>query len=149
MLLLFYSLHVAHLVSISSAAYQCVWVCYWSGPWWSTNAVCWTEIHYRYWRSWTDWSRPYSQTVISGNIRAVIRYVSPFPSLLPLVCTPFCCFVVAEQLAVQHSAVKMLHTRVRLILDYVQAVQAGVSNNRSFLHNTFPPSCGTLTKLPY
>lgn len=32
---------------------------------------------------------------------------------------------VAEQLAVQHSAVKMLHTRVRLILDYVQAVQAG------------------------
>ncbi|XP_062521830.1 COP9 signalosome complex subunit 6-like [Corticium candelabrum] len=32
---------------------------------------------------------------------------------------------VAEQLSVQHSAVKMLHTRVRLILDYVQAVQAG------------------------
>ena len=38
------------------------------------------------------------------------------------------CYLVAEQLGVQHSAVKMLHTRVRLILDYVQAVQAGADS---------------------
>lgn len=33
--------------------------------------------------------------------------------------------VVAEQLSAQHGAVKMLHSRVRVILDYLRAVQAG------------------------
>ena len=34
-------------------------------------------------------------------------------------------FEVAEHLTAQHNAVKMLHSRVKLILDYVKAVQAG------------------------
>ena len=33
--------------------------------------------------------------------------------------------IVAEQLTATHGAVKMLHTRVRLILDYLKAVQSG------------------------
>lgn len=33
--------------------------------------------------------------------------------------------LVADHLAVQHSAIKMLHSRVRLILDYVRAVEKG------------------------
>ncbi|XP_071498445.1 COP9 signalosome complex subunit 6-like [Diadema setosum] len=33
--------------------------------------------------------------------------------------------MVAEHLMAQHNAVKMLHSRVKLILDYVKAVQAG------------------------
>ncbi|XP_041482711.1 COP9 signalosome complex subunit 6-like [Lytechinus variegatus] len=33
--------------------------------------------------------------------------------------------VVAEHLIAQHNAVKMLHSRVKLILDYVKAVQSG------------------------
>lgn len=33
--------------------------------------------------------------------------------------------LVAEHLAAQHSAIKMLHSRVRLILDYVKAVEKG------------------------
>jgi COP9 signalosome complex subunit 6 len=32
---------------------------------------------------------------------------------------------VSEQLSAQHGAVKMLHSRVRLLLDYLKAVQAG------------------------
>ena len=36
--------------------------------------------------------------------------------------------VVAEQLSATHGAVKMLHTRVRLILDYLRSVQSGKSN---------------------
>jgi COP9 signalosome complex subunit 6 len=32
---------------------------------------------------------------------------------------------VAEQLSAQHGAVKMLHSRVRLLLDYLKAVEAG------------------------
>ena len=33
---------------------------------------------------------------------------------------------VAEQLGATHGAVKMLHTRVRLIVDYLNAVKTGV-----------------------
>ena len=33
--------------------------------------------------------------------------------------------IVAEQLTATHGAVKMLHTRVRLILDYLKSVRAG------------------------
>nr|CAD7448736.1 unnamed protein product [Timema bartmani] len=33
--------------------------------------------------------------------------------------------LVAEHLTAQHSAIKMLHSRVRLVLQYVRAVQAG------------------------
>ena len=33
---------------------------------------------------------------------------------------------VAEHLTAQHSAIKMLHSRVKLILEYIQAVQAGI-----------------------
>lgn len=32
---------------------------------------------------------------------------------------------VSEHLSAQHSAIKMLHSRVKLILDYVKAVQKG------------------------
>jgi COP9 signalosome complex subunit 6 len=35
------------------------------------------------------------------------------------------CSLVADHLASQHSAIKMLHSRVRLILDYVKAVEKG------------------------
>lgn len=31
----------------------------------------------------------------------------------------------AEHLVAQHNAIKMLHSRVKLVLDYVKAVQAG------------------------
>lgn len=33
--------------------------------------------------------------------------------------------VVAEHLTAQHSAIKMLHSRVKLVLDYVKAVENG------------------------
>lgn len=33
--------------------------------------------------------------------------------------------LVAEHLTAQHSAIKMLHSRVKLVLEYVRAVQAG------------------------
>lgn len=34
--------------------------------------------------------------------------------------------LVAEHLQAQHSAIKMLHSRVKLILDYIKATQAGI-----------------------
>lgn len=34
-------------------------------------------------------------------------------------------YIVAEQLTATHGAVKMLHTRVRLILDYLKSVRTG------------------------
>ena len=37
------------------------------------------------------------------------------------------CFLVAEHLIAQHSAIKMLHSRVKVILEYVKAVEAGES----------------------
>lgn len=40
------------------------------------------------------------------------------------------CTVVAEHLIAQHSAIKMLHSRVKIILEYVKAVEAG--ENKQF-----------------
>lgn len=37
----------------------------------------------------------------------------------------YCVSTVAEHLTAQHSAIKMLHSRVKLVLEYVRAVQAG------------------------
>lgn len=36
-----------------------------------------------------------------------------------------CSLSVAEHLIAQHSAIKMLHSRVKIILEYVKAVEAG------------------------
>ena len=38
----------------------------------------------------------------------------------------FLLFVVAEHLTAQHSAIKMLHTRVKIILNYIKAVENGL-----------------------
>jgi len=35
-------------------------------------------------------------------------------------------FAVAEHLLAQQNAVKMLHGRIRIILDYIKAVEAGM-----------------------
>lgn len=43
------------------------------------------------------------------------------------------CFVlVAEHLIAQHSAIKMLHSRVKIILEYVKAVEAGERTSGAF-----------------
>ena len=42
-------------------------------------------------------------------------------------------YAVSEQLSAQYGAVKMLHSRVRLVLDYLKAVQSGM-----YMHN--PPA---------
>ncbi|KAL5004818.1 hypothetical protein ScPMuIL_018274 [Solemya velum] len=45
---------------------------------------------------------------------------------------------VAEQLIAQHSSIKMLHSRVRLILEYVKAAQAGdVPKNHDILREAY------------
>ena len=38
----------------------------------------------------------------------------------------YLCFAVAEHLIAQHSSIKMLHSRVKLILEYIKAVQSGM-----------------------
>ncbi|GFR01855.1 COP9 signalosome complex subunit 6, partial [Trichonephila clavata] len=44
----------------------------------------------------------------------------------------------AEQLQAQHSAIKMLHSRVHLILDYVRAVKEGkVAPNHEILREAY------------
>ncbi|KAF8782724.1 COP9 signalosome complex subunit 6 like protein [Argiope bruennichi] len=46
--------------------------------------------------------------------------------------------LVAEQLQAQHSAIKMLHSRVHLILDYVRAVKQGkVAPNHEILREAY------------
>lgn len=46
--------------------------------------------------------------------------------------------LVAEHLQAQHSAIKMLHSRVRLILDYVRAAQMGqVPQNHEILREAY------------
>lgn len=40
--------------------------------------------------------------------------------------------LVAEHLIAQHSAIKMLHSRVKIILEYVKAVEAGERMRGSF-----------------
>lgn len=45
---------------------------------------------------------------------------------MKLVCIYFLFyFSVAEHLTAQHSAIKMLHSRVKVVLDYVKAVESG------------------------
>lgn len=45
---------------------------------------------------------------------------------------------VAEQLIAQHSAIKMLHNRVKLILDYIKAVESGqVPKNHDILREAY------------
>lgn len=39
--------------------------------------------------------------------------------------TPVFACAVSEQLSAQYGAVKMLHTRIQLVLDYLKMVQAG------------------------
>lgn len=41
--------------------------------------------------------------------------------------------IVAEQLTATHGAVKMLHTRVRLILDYLKSVRAGKTKSNAII----------------
>ncbi len=49
-------------------------------------------------------------------------------------------FQVAEHLTAQHSAIKMLHGRVRVVLEYIKAVEAGekcwLQDNRALLPQT-------------
>lgn len=45
------------------------------------------------------------------------KVLTPVSSLLSL--------LVAEHLIAQHSAIKMLHSRVKIILEYVKAVESG------------------------
>lgn len=45
--------------------------------------------------------------------------------------------LVGEHLQAQHSAINMLHNRVKLILDYVKAVQTGNVPHLSKLLTTF------------
>ena len=46
-------------------------------------------------------------------------------------------FAVAEQLIAQHSAIKMLHSRVKLILEYIKAVESGrlIQIQERYLYN--------------
>lgn len=45
---------------------------------------------------------------------------------------------VAEHLVAQHSSIKMLHSRVKLILEYIKAVQAGeVPKNHDILREAY------------
>lgn len=45
----------------------------------------------------------------------------------------FVSVTVAEHLIAQHSAIKMLHSRVKIILEYVKAVETGERTGRTFL----------------
>lgn len=45
----------------------------------------------------------------------------------------FSILIVAEQLSAMHGAVKMLHTRVRLIVDYLKAVQSGLDLEHMYM----------------
>lgn len=57
---------------------------------------------------------------------------------------------VAEQLSAQHGAVKMLHSKVRVILDYIKAVQSGTVKQMCVQATTMlslpPPCSGELPK---
>jgi COP9 signalosome complex subunit 6 len=46
--------------------------------------------------------------------------------------------LVAEHLTAQHSAIKMLHSRVRLVLEYMKAVQSGqLPTNHEILRDAY------------
>lgn len=59
--------------------------------------------------------------------------------LILLMCT------VAEHLTAQHSAIKMLHSRVKLVLKYVQAVQSGELKGN---HEVLRAACSLGHRLP-
>ena len=47
-------------------------------------------------------------------------------------------FAVGEHLSAQHSAIKMLHSRVKLVLEYLRAVQAGkLPSNHEVLRQAY------------
>lgn len=52
---------------------------------------------------------------------------------------------VAEHLTAQHSAIKMLHSRVKLVLRYVQAVQNGELQGN---HEVLRAACSLSHRLP-
>lgn len=52
---------------------------------------------------------------------------------------------VAEHLTAQHSAIKMLHSRVKLVLKYVQAVQSGELKGN---HEVLRAACSLGHRLP-
>uniref|UniRef100_A0A8C4Q1S4 COP9 signalosome complex subunit 6 n=1 Tax=Eptatretus burgeri TaxID=7764 RepID=A0A8C4Q1S4_EPTBU len=52
---------------------------------------------------------------------------------------------VAEHLHAQHSAIKMLHSRVKLVLDYINAVQAG---ELPVVHEVLRDACSLCQRLP-
>lgn len=82
------------------------------------------------------------------SVRAWCHMVSPPSVSCPVTCVllvtikmnrGFNCVVwclssvlVAEHLIAQHSAIKMLHSRVKIILEYVKAVEAGERMRGSF-----------------
>ncbi|KMQ86915.1 cop9 signalosome complex subunit 6-like protein, partial [Lasius niger] len=55
------------------------------------------------------------------------------------------CSVVAEHLTAQHSAIKMLHARVKLVLRYVQAVESGELKGN---HEVLRAACSLSHRLP-
>lgn len=69
---------------------------------------------------------PYRQVFSHGHLSHLSWWEHGL-TLLPCVRQPldgmFC--LVSEQLSAQYGAVKMLHSRVRLVLDYLKAVQSG------------------------
>ena len=67
----------------------------------------------------------------SPTIKIKLYFVQGFICcvLAVLVMSVNWCPIVSEQLSTQYGAVKMLHSRVRLVLDYLKAVQSGDSNN--------------------
>lgn len=52
---------------------------------------------------------------------------------------------VAEHLTAQHSAIKMLHARVKLVLRYVQAVESGELKGN---HEVLRAACSLSHRLP-
>lgn len=54
-------------------------------------------------------------------------------------------FLVAEHLMAQHSAIKMLHSRVKLVLRYVQAVESGELKGN---HEVLRAACSLSHRLP-
>lgn len=63
---------------------------------------------------------------LEGNSCRVSRLTWTFlPEKVLTSIFSLCSLLVAEHLIAQHSAIKMLHSRVKIILEYVKAVEAG------------------------
>lgn len=70
--------------------------------------------------------------------KIVYKYSHTFMKIVVCVCV---WSSVAEHLIAQHSAIKMLHSRVKVILEYVKAVQAGETPQHTHMgENTGPKS---------